>query len=614
MHNWRQTIEVFPDLANVESWPTIDPSALPDRKRATFLQRREAVRLVLSGNSVKSAAQATGLSPASISKVLNRCLAQNPSQQNLPLSRGLVPGVQVRETKKTIQGSNKNSGYRGYFQATLQEYPDIENALRKDIKASMSRRRDSLNVTSKSLHASFLQQLRKKGLDSNDYPFCTDDQAKESIRRWHRQVSAEIAAARSPLNKRVPNAGAMLGHPHPLQIVEMDHHLVDAESSLHLYLEASAFQVARRVPRFWLGLAIDYQTTAIIGGAFELAGQPSQDSVLSCLGQVESGLQTDQLLANLIELPEEPVLPQDVDSELALLPHIVKLDNAWAHFATHVRTIVLDRWYSTLCYGVPGIPLARQVVESAFRKLEAQIHRLPSTSGTSMLDPNRETRANRRRIPVITVQALLRVILDLIKEHNFTPAESLGNLSPVEALQRRVSRGAMLHKLGCHTKTQPGLFEREITRPVKYEKPFRTYVNFAYVKYTGKDLTVSHKGQSVIIRYDIRDVRTVGAYTAEHEFIGTLYAPARWQQHPHSLRTRKRICTKKRALAVTNDPLRAHFEALLENTESSKAPRDIVRLISEGYGSLVSKTAIGIPASAKHPDSNDSKVIWRVKK
>ncbi|MDP0947185.1 hypothetical protein, partial [Klebsiella pneumoniae] len=90
--------------------------------------------------------------------------------------------------------------------------------------------------------------------------------------------------------------------------------------------------------------------------------QPCQESVLHCLDMIFRG--SDAMDGGVLAVGEPmiPALPIDFDDHLRILPREIRLDNAWAHFATTVAELVLEKYGATMVHGLPAMPLARQLV------------------------------------------------------------------------------------------------------------------------------------------------------------------------------------------------------------------------------------------------------------
>jgi len=91
---WRDRLRQHPRLADLSSWPPLDPSLVPAKNRKQFLRNTRVVKEVLSGLALADAAKFEGLSPGRVTQLLNRCLGGDPerpppaSQRSVAVSSG----------------------------------------------------------------------------------------------------------------------------------------------------------------------------------------------------------------------------------------------------------------------------------------------------------------------------------------------------------------------------------------------------------------------------------------------------------------------------------------------------------------------------------------------
>lgn len=578
---WRDTLRDAPELRDMSAWPPVDLGSLSNEQRKTYRRRKMAVEQVLAGRTIYQAAEASGLHPTSVSKVMKRCLAIDADRQLPALSYGLIPNRLLRSG--SARSAPQGAGYRGQFARLLLKYPEISDEVDKVITEYLRGRADAPRPTATSVHQLVAGILRKRGVSDHEYPFSTVDQAKESIRkffnrRWRHFVDHRAQRKRTTLSPVNTSSLEVPG------VVECDHHYIDAESSVVIEYDVDVLKIMRRLrlARFWLGLAIERSSTAVLGYSFDLARQPNRISVLGAMEMIERGSGAMDLGRLCEAEPSYPVLPLDFDQSLRLIPREVRLDNAWVHYSNLLRTVVVDRWGGTLCHGLPASPLTRQLVESFFRILEQHIHRLPSTSGTSVTDPRKESKRLRRRPPEVTVQSLVRILHELIRRHNLNPRMEPSGLTPIEALKRGLSLGYVSFAEPPPGRFDRSLFERTIMRPVHLYKGLKPHINLLNTRYDGGDLLPSLKQRQINVRYDIRDVRTVNAYTLEGQSLGTLSAPKRWTLHRHSEHTRNKIYKFVRSQRrLLDDPIGKYLSSLINQSDRPDSVREIVRLAIE---------------------------------
>ncbi|MFB8734746.1 hypothetical protein ACEQPO_15075 [Bacillus sp. SL00103] len=93
-------------------------------------------------------------------------------------------------------------------------------------------------------------------------------------------------------------------------------------------------------------------------------------------------------------------------------------------------------------------PERRGIIERFFRTLEENgYHKLSTTTGSHPKDPirkNAEQKAIKYRISAAHLEEITEV---LIANYNGTPNEGVNNLTPLEAIEQRLSRGMNIRQI-----------------------------------------------------------------------------------------------------------------------------------------------------------------------
>ena len=124
--------------------------------------------------------------------------------------------------------------------------------------------------------------------------------------------------------------------------------------------------------------------------------------------------------------------------------NMVRLDNAFCHIAHTVRDYVCNELGATISLGLPAKPKMRNLIEFAFRILNYDMHRFPSTTGSHPKDPIKETSKNSKKPPIITLNALEEVLSVIISGHNAKPQNKLGGSSPLGLMKFHMAKTAIL--------------------------------------------------------------------------------------------------------------------------------------------------------------------------
>lgn len=577
--NWKEQLRLYPELRDMNNWPAFDVKSLEPEQRSVYRARHQAVMLVLSGSTLSEAGHAAGLSASQVSRILSRALGGQSRCPDPALTQALIPYQHVRSSLPTKVDSNRvNQGFRGQFNRLLHDHPEIIDLVDEVIRRSQRHDPAARHLPIVDVHAKLIRHLRQKGFTESDYPLNTETHGRESFRRFYnkrrRALMDHKFEARS---KRHLNGGAIDPSYHQVGSVEFDHHLLDAESSVQIDDGIRRTLKLLQIPRFWLGLVVEKSSNAILGYSFDFGKTPGQYSVLHCLDMLQRGREAFDQGLIAVEDPLPPALPMDFYPELKLIPREIRLDNAWAHFSNLVCSVSIDQFAATLVHGHPAIPLARQLVESTFKKLERYIHTFPSTTGTNVLDPRRPKRRVGDEPPLITVPALIEVIHRLVSEHNLRSMQSLDGLSPVEYLRRSMDDGSLCPVFDASLSLKSP-FERSVTRQVKLYDGLSPHINMLYTRYRGSCLKPSMVGRKVLVRYSVLDVRYAEAFTVDGRHLGSLSVPARWMNIAHDEYTRQQAAKyARREHLLRGDPIGPFLEHLLER-EDVDAVRQVIRL------------------------------------
>jgi len=155
---WKDQLDARPELRQMNNWPNIIAADIPPGKRKAYIRNRRAVANVLSGMSIKNAAQKVNLSGPRVSQILARSLSSGPNGHP-PLTKALVPGYRVRKGCRQMPLSqiDSKSGSRGAFKYLLETLPGLKSKLDEVILASLNSAEYSQNLTPESFHSEYLR-------------------------------------------------------------------------------------------------------------------------------------------------------------------------------------------------------------------------------------------------------------------------------------------------------------------------------------------------------------------------------------------------------------------------------------------------------------------------
>lgn len=564
---WRQRLAQSPRLREVSSWPLIPTDTLPARQRKAYLRNVRVVAEVLAGDTQATVAMRHNLSAGRVSQLLDRCLGGDDAQAPA-LNLSLVPN-RVREPKRRrtpLSELGAPNGDNCAFQALLDAVPSLRDNLETLIKASLTRTKRAQPLSTMALHGEFKRTLAEAHWPKERYPYTGASCAYESVRRYLHQRVDEL---RRGNRQRKAGARAAVATPgvarHALRAVQIDEQTLDVHGSVTLSLNDELIPL--RLARLTVLVAIDVDTRCVLGFHVAMTRAPNQQDLLALL---EGCIVPHALWAlSTPGLAYSPGagFPATLPTPYPITFGTVHMDNAWIHSAHAVTHLLCEQMGATLALGRPAQPRTRALVESVFNYINLHCtHRLPSTTGSSPLDPKREPRRHAKSPPSITVTMIKEALSVILADYNTTPRAGLGNASPLSLFVHH-----------CETEFVPFVpdvirrewrpfvnsEERAVHRYVDEHR--RPHVNFHYARYHGPGLDrVAGPKPRIRIEFDRRDIRTLHAYSLSGEDLGELKVSHSWRRFPHSLATREHLHRIAKRIGLSKqDPLGDYLRWLL---------------------------------------------------
>lgn len=584
MITWQQQLALDPALRDVDTWPSIALDALTERQRREYFRRCEIVKVLLRGVTTKSVAATFSLSQSHVYNLLRRTL-ESEADQRPALRNGLVPHRRVRPYTRRKPLNNTSRGASGAFARLQQEAPDVFSTLDDQIRRSVLGKRHAEHVTHKSLHASLIRRLQDSGWSETHYPFTNASYAYESFRRWsvarHRyylqqSAQSQSSGARGRHGVLSPAVAA------PFREIQIDGWLIDAHFGLTLQHD-TGYRERIEIARFWLIVAVDSNTTAVIAYRYGCNTQVAQDDLLGLLGGICQRWQPMTLTRPGLVYPPNAGLPSGLIDEAAFAaPTIICLDNAWAHLANRVRRFAIEEMGAIFNCGHPCQPTARRLVETLFNRLGVAVHRLPNTTGSSPQDPRRQKNAKHRSGRDVSFNDCRELLEVVICDYNAAKQRAdLRGASPLERLRQACDTRYLIRQLGPAARSDGAAFQatRRVTIHISKSLGVKPWLNFLYKRYRG-DCLARHDGSlRVEVRYDTRDIRFLEVFTLDGHRIGPVEVQGTWRAFKHDARFRTRICRdtaqQKRQAA---DPIGEYLDHLLKSPSHPARALEIHRL------------------------------------
>ena len=542
------------------------------------------VQRVLQGHAITEVARGANVAPSTVSKLLERCLGGD-SSNGPALSNGLIPHKRSKPYKRLrpLPSQSQNSGHAGAFKQLLEECPGLKQYLNDFLSKALKKTRAQPNLKPRVFYEAFMGYLQTNQWPSYKYPYTTADLAEESCRRFFKESLSQLNQSNQARHSR-----PSLIHNTVFRDIEIDEHTVDSSSSFYLEydIEAESVTYPLRLSRFTLILARDVASSAIFSPYIVLDGHINQEEFRQAIQHfLKPTNELPSLATPGLRYIEGAGFPTTIGYEQDAIPMIqyVHLDNAMVHLANLSSHFIRKELGATLHASRPGLPLARQMVESAFGVLEVDIHTLPNTVGTDVLDIRRETGNKLKHPPVVSLQALIDTIRFLVANYNGTPQARLHAASPLDVMRYQLDHKPII----ALPQERASLILRQ-TRPVKLPVKHQEgsgpmcYVNYHYQKMKGPGLrNPALKGSYVTAMVNDRDLRKFEIFTPEGKNLGWVQSPAAWQQLPYSrsmLSQLNRLARDGRKLKKVS--LFNYLEYLLENRKVPKVALSLSKWLS----------------------------------
>ena len=580
-----ERLQRHPSLRNFDNWPVIRVEEIESSKRAAFRRNIKAMQLVLAQIPYNEIQGATGLNPAQISRLKKRALAGDEEEEPA-LTQALIPYVRLVRPKrrKALATMVEGSGAACSFQALLDTVPGLKDGLEKLLKADLADDPNAENLTPASFHQHFLVFLDKANHPQTSYPFTEDWLAYESCRLYYHRRRNELlmekALKRQPKRIISPlSSDFYFGRE-----IQIDECTFDAHTTIYVLWDSSL--VPLRVSRFSVLIISDVDSSAYLGFYLTLNTHCSQYDVLSTMIKACQFSETEKPTVEGIHYLPGANFPNQISPEISRVAWSrVALDNAMAHHASSVADYVCDHHYATLSLGVPASPKRRSLIENAIRRVADIGSRFKSTSGKNPADPRKESKKNRKRPPVVTVQAIEEAIYAELGKANNTPKAFLMGNTPLDMVQQSmISYPLRLRPIDLVRAKSPFVLEEHVNLKWIKEDHRTPHINFLYLRYQGSFLSdlIANGEKKVVIQYDYRDIRKLDVYTLDGRYAGEVTAPKSWQRFPHSVKTRQYIHRLCRRLKIRmKAPLVDYFQLQLERANKPRSALEMFRLYKE---------------------------------
>lgn len=554
-------------------------------KRPGFLRNQYIVRAVLKGGKLKDVAAEYQCTAANITKLMNRCFILVNGEY--ALTSALIPFQRLKEAERkaplpTLQNkSGANSALRGLFS----RLPMLKIDLDEMIIARLKDQSTAGPVSAAAFHGRFKFLLGEEKWPRDHYPYTTLDCAYESIRQYLLRRTDELKLER--LGHKAQRQSYLLArklhHPRVLDRIQIDSQDIDFRGRLDVLLNDQLIPL--RLARANLYVARDVATDAALGYTFIYSEKPNRWDVLKLIAHCTHPWEPMDLTTPGLAYEPGACLPSGLPQKPTITFNTLELDNAWVHHAHLLESTLCERCATTLSFGRPKTPETRNWVEHAFDTLNRHVsHRIPSTTGSSVTDPIKESSNNQRQPPRFTWRMFEEAIDIELTSHNLKPqAGRLGGACPLNLFQEQVNNHWTPYVPSAHRSNLRPFQLSQIVEVKSRKGSVLRHINLDSVHYSCRTLSkLTIQNRLLEIRYDWRDLRQLQAYDMQGHYLGTLHAPRSWQSYPHSKATRAYINRLVKTERLhSKDVLAGTLYWLMQHSDQPKHATSLLRLYNE---------------------------------
>ena len=616
------------DLRQIDVWPAVAFTAIPETKRAQYLAREDAVRRYIAGESIAAIHKSTGIARGQLYRLLNRCLAKHPDGRIFGF-RGLLSYHRIKgyERRKPVLATTTPApgGTSGAMTQLLDRFVTLRSLIEQSLRnhtvtATASGRLQGL----RSLHKAFLAECTGLGIALHQYPFNRLQEGKRSLAHVTKTMinSSFQSASRAAGAERISppwhdgkqskrNSPATL---RPFEVAEFDGHKLDIRLRVRLE-DPFGLTYDLELRRVWILVVLDVCTRAALGWNVVLAPEydrydvikTMQNAVKPCARRSHFSIPklTYQMGAGFVS--------QTVPTTAHACWDWLRLDNARANLAADTLNALCDFLGCNVDAGPVREPNERPYIERFFGTIgETLSHRLPGSTGHSADDVRRRLSDPGDNTELLVTFPELEELLDVtIANYNGTAHSGIPGRSPLEAMRYFVvGKRTPLRHLPEVRRRDLFLMQPAYESVVRGSKASgkRPHISFYGSRYSSMALSqAAHLvGSKIHVYFDPLDLRILQAFLPNGAELGSLTANAPWHRTAHSLRLRREILRLKRSgdlnYGDSDDPVAVYLEN--KRKQSSKKQRRSSHRIAEAATALSSADGAATrrePESPSHP-------------
>ncbi|MCK1988214.1 hypothetical protein MPH48_08835 [Lysinibacillus fusiformis] len=584
------------DYIDFHNWDSIYTGDLNEKELSIFNNKKKAMDLFFNTEMpLNEIVKETGIVKSEIYRFASRCIVYDDNNKIMGY-RGLISNNKIAPYIRKSLNKLDLTNFSGAFQLLLNTYPQLKIFLideyfkRSKVKNSARERK----ISYKNLHRKFINECRKLGIKSNDYPFNTTSLARKSVERFIKEISNKYIQEVSGINgeqssmllNNVNNSiNSKSTITRPLERVEFDGHLLDVIVSI-VFQTPKGEEIIDTLNRIWLLTVIDVATRAVIGYHLSFNKEYNEEDVKLCFQSAILPWKPKELTIPGLSYSKNAGFPSSKFSEAKYgVWDEISYDNAKSHLSKEIKDILTKQIGCTINMGPVAVPVNRPIVERLFKTIEENgFHRLPSTTGSNVLDPKRKDPEQNAIKFSITSEAIEELCDVIIANYNGYPHDGNDGFSPLEVFGSRIEQGMFIANLPEENRDSVTLFPIICVRQVKgnLEQGRRPFINYKNERYTSPELSrdFSMVSEKVTILINTEDLRTVVIYRQDGSKYGVLTCSGYWGTVQHSLKLRDAInkFRRERYFFYTDDedPMDAFQAFLEENAINDKKLRNLL--------------------------------------
>lgn len=528
-------------MAARETWSEPVTEYMAEDRQKMYRARRKAVDMYIDGENLDKISSMTGIDMSHVVKFVDRCLELDENG----VFRGYTSLCPWKNSRSKGTGRDfrklldKHEGLKDFIEGNYFGYEEF--TLEK-----------CMSLTT--LHEKFLKKCMDIGIGTDDYPFNTESQGYQSLRRYVKRLeesSVRLANRRTDHDAAQKAASTGYGENYsPLPVApfacgQIDGHRIDMLYVASVELDDGTV-IEDICERCWFLPIIDMATRCIVGYHMSQESNYNQFDLLKTFRNSSKPHEKTVFTIEGIDYPDKKGFPSECYPELeyALFDEIM-LDNAKAHLAANVVNRVTENLGISLNYGSVATPETRGIVERFFKTIEIKgFHTLPGTTGSSSKSPKRNEPEKQTRKYRITFDDICQIMEILICQYNNSPHSGLLNRTPLEVMGERIKLGMTPHIATEEEKKaieKMLYFSKEVTVRGNIRDGKRPYITYLGARYRGSILSVNYDflGKKVILMINPDDISGIDAYSSDGNFIERLKAVGEYGCKKHSVKTRR---------------------------------------------------------------------------